>query len=113
MMMASKGGLKISHKARGLTMTISVDGDLREQLEARERWWRDQYAELWEQDLVPAVKAWASVQYHRIQRKERARVRRALADMVFNGQADAAHKSGSEQDPRGADTSARKPDCEP
>jgi hypothetical protein len=80
-------------------------GDLREQLEARERWWRDRYAELWQQDLIPAVKAWATIQYRRIQRKERAWVRQALVDMLVNDQAPAAPESRSEQDPRGADTS--------
>ncbi len=89
----------------GLEMTIAGDGNLLEQLEARERWWRDRYSELWGRDLIPAVKAWATIQYRRIQRKERAWVRQALLDMVLNDQARPTHKSGSEQDPRAADTS--------
>jgi hypothetical protein len=89
-------------------MEIGGDGDLREQLEARERWWRDQYSELWQQQLLPAVKAWATIQYRRVHRKERAWARQALVNMVLNGQADAAHKAGSEQDSGGITSSPNR-----
>jgi hypothetical protein len=87
----SRTGLKNGERE----MAISGDGDLREQLEARERWWRDRYAELWQRDLIPAVKAWSTIQYRRIQRKERAWVRQALLDMALNDQAQPTHKSGT------------------